>query len=314
MASLLIRLLALALSVTALFTYSSGHGHTYDPYNDKARMIYHGGPMLNGTIKLAIMWYGNCGKEIKNTMRNFIKSLSVPGKAKLQPQVTCWWKVVESYQSMIPDTKPGKSPKIRVKVVKQSGEKTYKYGKVLTLQGHIPELIEHVTKGDTELFPVIVAARDVSIQGICNGKCADHLLTEDPHPRPYIIVGNPETECPGECGWPFFPADMGPKGPVLKPPSGNMAADAMVVAFAGALVDAITNPMNDALYHSNKAKKLGPATVCKGIFGRGAAPGNPGEVLTDPKTGGSFNAHGNNNKKFLLPAIWNPKTKSCWTV
>lgn len=177
MASLSFSLLALALSVAALFTYSSAHGHTYDPYNDKARVTYHGGPMLNGTIKLAIMWYGHCGKEIKNTMRNFIKSLTVPGKAKLQPQVTSWWKVVESYQSMMPDAKPGKNPKINVKVVKQSGEKKYKYGKVLTFQGHIPKLIKHVTKGNTEVLPVIVAARDVTIQGICYGKCADHLLT-----------------------------------------------------------------------------------------------------------------------------------------
>lgn len=93
-----------------------------------------------------------------------------------------------------------------------------------------------------------------------------------------------------------------------------MVADAMVIAFAGALVDTITNPMNDGIYHSNKAHELGPATVCKGIFGPGAAPGNPGKVLTDRKTRRNFNAYGNNNKKFLLPAIWNPKTKSCWTV
>ncbi|PPR96910.1 hypothetical protein GOBAR_AA23758 [Gossypium barbadense] len=312
--SLSTRLLALALSVSLLFTSSSGHGHSWDPYTDKAKMIHHDGPMLTKNVKLALIWYGDCGKDIKNTMRNFIKSLVLPGKDHLQPQVTRWWEVVESYQAMMPGAKPGKSPKIKVEVVKQSTNKSYKHGKVLTLQAHIPILIEELTKGDTSVLPVIVAARDVSIQGLCNGKCADHLLTEDPKPRPYIIVGNPETECPEECGWPFVPAEPGSKGPVLKPPSGNMAADAMVIAFASTLADAVTNPMENGIYHENSATPLGPAAVCKGIFGPGATPGNPGKVRTDPKTGGNFNAHGNKSKRFLLPAIWNPATKACWTL
>lgn len=180
--ALSIRLLALALSVSLLFTPSSGHGHSWDPYTNKAEMIHHEGPMLTGNVKLGFMWYGDCGKDIKNTMRNFVKSLELPGKDHLQPQVTRWWEVVESYQSLMPGAKPGKSPKINVEVAKQDTSKSYKLGKVLTLQVHIPILIEELTKGDVSILPVIVAARDVSIQGLCSGKCADHLLTGNQFP------------------------------------------------------------------------------------------------------------------------------------
>ncbi|KAE8720319.1 Tho complex subunit 7/Mft1p [Hibiscus syriacus] len=306
--------LGLALSVTLLIPSSAGAGHRYNPFTDTPQIKNHGGEMLTGKIKLAIMWYGDCGKEIKNTMRNFIKSLNfVGGSPKLKPKVASWWEMVESYQSLMPNAKPGKPPKISVKVARQSSDKNSKFGKVLTLQQHVPKLIQRVTKGDLSLLPVIVGARDITIQGVCYGRCSFCFHTEPPNPQTYIVVGNPEFECPEECIWPFHATTYAPKGPVLKPPNGNLAADAMVVSFASALVDSVTNPMRNATYHSFYSKKLGPCVVCSGIFGRGSTPGNPGLVQTDPKTGGNYNFCGYNNKKFLLPAIWNPITNSCWT-
>lgn len=133
--------------------------------------------------------------------------------------------------------------------------------------------------------------------------------------KTYIIVGNPETECPAACGWPFHEVNTGPKnGVVLKPPNVNMAADAMVVALAAALADTVTNPLGTGFYDGLEMDPIGPALACKGIFGKDASPGNPGIVQTDLATGVSFNALGNKGKKFLLPAIWDLKTSSCWTL
>ncbi|XWS57383.1 hypothetical protein CRYUN_Cryun09bG0169600 [Craigia yunnanensis] len=313
--SLSIHLLFLAFFLLLLFTPSLSHGHTYDPLNSKPVITHHGGPLLTGTLNLALIWYGNCGRVQKSTIRNFIKSLNNEGsRTSLQPQVSSWWQVVESYQSAVPRavTHGGhRSPKIIVQVAKQFSDRSYKYGKILTTVDLIPKLVHDYTNGDPHLIPIIVTARDVTVQGLCTRKCADHGVVDN---KPYIVVGNPETECPGACGWPFHQADNGPKGMVLHPPNLNLAADAMVIALATALADTVTNPLNTGFYLEIQMNPLGPGSVCQGIFGTGAFPGNPGKVHIDPTTGGGFNAHGNKGKKFLLPAIWNPKTSSCWTL
>ncbi|XP_022719915.1 protein EXORDIUM-like 2 [Durio zibethinus] len=309
-----IRLLSLALFLLLLFTPSLGQVHGYDPFTSKAVMTHHGGPLLTGSLNVALIWYGNCGRVQKSTIRNFVKSLNNEGdRTNLQPQVSSWWQVVESYQSAVPGSplagRP--SPKIIVKVVKQVTDLTYKYGKILTTLDYIPKLVQDATNGDPNLFPIIVTARDVTVQGLCTGKCADHGVVDSN--KPYIVVGNPETECPGACGWPFHQADNGPKGMVLQPPNLNMAADSMVIALATALADTVTNPLSTGFYNGIQLNPIGPGLACRGIFGSGSFPGNPGKVHIDPTTGGAFNAHGNKGRKFLLPAIWNPKTSSCWT-
>ncbi|XVE62287.1 hypothetical protein DITRI_Ditri06bG0105900 [Diplodiscus trichospermus] len=316
-ASLSIPILSLALFFLLLeFTPSLGHGHSYDPFTSNPEITYHGGPVLNGTLNLALIWYGNCGRVQKSTIRNFIKSLNNEGdRTSLQPQVSSWWHVVESYQSAVPGAAPvgpRRSPSIIVNVAKQVADRTYKYGKILTLVDFIPKLVQDYTNGDPNLIPIIVTARDVTVQGLCTGKCSDHGVVDDK--QPYIVVGNPETECPGACGWPFYQSDNGPKGMVLQPPNLNMAADAMVIALAKALADTVTNPVSTGFYGGSQMSPLGPGLACKGIFGTGAFPGNPGNVHIDPITGGAFNAHGNKGKKFLLPAIWDSRTSSCWTL
>ncbi|XP_038997937.1 protein EXORDIUM-like 1 [Hibiscus syriacus] len=292
---------------------SWSYGVSFDPFTDKTEITHHGGPILTREVNLMLIFYGDDhDDDQKNLIRNFIKSLNEDRKAtsdKGVPQVSTWWKVVEAYQAAVPGANAGKPPEIKVIADKQKITSP-KYGKVLTDQEIIPNLIKDVTHGDNKVIPVIVAAKDVTVQGLCTGKCADKGVVEG---HAYIVVGNPETECPGACGWPFQEADSGPKGPILKPPNGNMPGDAMVVAFAGALVDTILSPQNTGFFGGNEFEPYGPATVCRGIFGEGASPGNPGKVLTDPKTGGNYNAVGNDGNKFLVPAIWNPKTKSCWT-
>ncbi|KAE8706767.1 hypothetical protein F3Y22_tig00110388pilonHSYRG00222 [Hibiscus syriacus] len=330
---------------------SWSYGVSFDPFTDKTEITHHGGPILTREVNLMLIFYGDDhDDDQKNLIRNFIKSLNEDRKAtsdKGVPQVSTWWKVVEAYQAAVPGANAGKPPEIKVIADKQKITSP-KYGKVLTDQEIIPNLIKDVTHGDNKVIPVIVAAKDVTVQGLCTGKCADKGVVASwfvggrvdwlmfrwifmgllivgwgeqnfsifdgiIEGHAYIVVGNPETECPGACGWPFQEADSGPKGPILKPPNGNMPGDAMVVAFAGALVDTILSPQNTGFFGGNEFEPYGPATVCRGIFGEGASPGNPGKVLTDPKTGGNYNAVGNDGNKFLVPAIWNPKTKSCWT-
>ena len=176
--SLSIRLLSLALFLFLLFTPSLSHGHGYDPFTSKPVITHHGGPLLTGTLNLALIWYGNCGRVQKSTIRNFIKSLNNEGgRTNLQPQVSSWWQVVESYQSAVPRAAHHgrhRNPKIIVNVAKQVADRSYKYGKILTTVDFIPKLVHDYTSEDPHLIPIIVTARDVTVQGLCNGKCADH--------------------------------------------------------------------------------------------------------------------------------------------
>ncbi|KEH28806.1 phosphate-responsive 1 family protein [Medicago truncatula] len=56
---------------------------------------------------------------------------------------------------------------------------------------------------------------------------------------------------------------------------------------------------------------LEAASVCPGVYGKGAYPGYAGDLLVDSTTGASFNAHG---RKYLLPALYDPSTLFCSTL
>lgn len=104
-----------------------------------------------------------------------------------------------------------------------------------------------------------------------------------------------------------------PKAPLLKPPSGNIGVDAMMMSVAAGLAGAVTNPYGDGFYAEHRGDDIDTTSMCKGIFGSGATEGMPGKFLIDTNYGGAFNAHGIGLHKFLVPGVWDPKTSSCWT-
>lgn len=272
-----------------------------------ASLTYHRGPLLTGNVKLGLVWYGPFGRVQKNVIRSFIKSLNYRDQhgAYMEPQVSAWWRVIESYRPR----RRGVVAPINVKVVRQITDKNYSVGKVLIMD-FIPGLVQKATGGDKNTIAVIFGARGVTVQGLCMGKCSQHGILGR---QPYILVGDPETECPGTCAWPFYPSDYGPKGVTLQPPSGNVGADAMVVSLASALAGIVTNPYNSGFYRGSLTEQIEAGTACPNMFGSGAFPGYTGKVRVDPANGGAFNARGIHGKKFLLPAVWNPRTSSCWT-
>ncbi|XP_057972805.1 protein EXORDIUM-like 2 [Malania oleifera] len=278
-----------------------------------AVLTYHNGPLLTGNVNLALVWYGQFGRTQKIVIRHFLKSLNSYGNANLEPRVSGWWRTVESYAAAAGGGH-GRSPGIKVKVVRQVSDTGYSVGKIITAD-FIPQLVQKASGGNPNVVVAIFTDRMVSVQGLCMGKCSLHgAVGNGPKKQPYIVVMNPETECPGACAWPFHKADDGPNGPVFQPPNGNVGADSMVIALASGLAEAVTNPFNTGFFQGEISEPIEAATACSGIFGSGATAGYTGKVRIDPKSGGAFNAHGVNGKKFLLPAVWSPKTKSCWTT
>ncbi|KAH0680180.1 hypothetical protein KY285_021206 [Solanum tuberosum] len=128
-------------------------------------------------------------------------------------------------------------------------------------------------------------ASDVAVGRFCTSRCGTHGSSLSPNNTPpkgkiykfaYIWVGNSEKQCPDQCAWPFHQPIYGPQG----------LADAPLEA----------------------------ASACPGVYGSGAYPGYAGNLLVDTTTGASYNAHGANGRKFLLPALFNPSTSSCSTL
>ncbi|XP_019438231.1 PREDICTED: protein EXORDIUM-like 4 [Lupinus angustifolius] len=235
----------------------------------------HRGHTLAGQLNIGILWYGPITNVQRKSILSFFRSLNT--NAGPQPQVSSWWKVVESYGG-------GRIP---VKVVNQVSDPNYSLGKVL-IKDFIKMLLPKATAGKSNTVAVIIATKGVTVQDMCAGSCAQHGLIEN---QVYVAVGDPEEECP-ECAWPFLKTP-GKPGPVVRPPSGDVGADAMVKLLAGGLAGVVTNPFGDGFYSTAR----GDVTV---------------EASTKcPDTFAAVN--GEKLSKFVLPAIWNPATSTCWT-
>ena len=88
----------------------------------------------------------------------------------------------------------------------------------------------------------------------------------------------------------------------------------MILNLATVLAGTVTNPFDNGYFQGPANAPLEAVSACTGIFGKGAYPGYPGEVLVDKTTGASYNAFGINGRKYLLPAMWDPTTCTCKTL
>ncbi|CAJ1972984.1 unnamed protein product [Sphenostylis stenocarpa] len=291
-------LLSIALSFTIVLLFPVALSKSVE---GAEAVHHHGGRILTGYVNIGILWYGPIPRVQRKAILSFFRSLSTATPtADNLPQVASWWNMVESYQAYTDPPASG-APKITVKVVNQASDPNYSYGKVL-IRDFIKPLLPTATGGNPNTVALIIASKGVTVQDMCAGSCAQHGLLDD---QVYVAVGDPEEECP-ECAWPFV-ASNGKVGAVMKPPNGDIGADVMVKLLAGGLAGVVTNPYGDGFYASARGDNILEATSrCPDIFASKQIP-------VDSETGGAYNTVGDKGTKFLLPAIWNPKTSSCWT-
>lgn len=126
-------------------------------------------------------------------------------------------------------------------------------------------------------------------------------------------VGEPSVQCPGLCAWPYAVPAYGPPGQALVAPNG-VGTDGMVMNIATILAGASTNPFKNGYYQGDALAPLEAVTACSGIFGAGAYPGFPGNLMVDRASKASFNAYGVNARKFLLPSMWDLTSSSCKVI
>ncbi|KAL6606900.1 hypothetical protein ACP70R_042553 [Stipagrostis hirtigluma subsp. patula] len=278
---------------------------------------YHNGAVLSGDIPVSILWYGRFTPAQKAVVSDFLLSLSAaPGEAPA-PSVSQWWgNINRLYLSKAVavgknGAQGGGGKNARVVLAGQVSDEGCSLGRSLKLS-QLPALAARArpAKGGIAL---VLTSQDVAVEGFCMSRCGTHG-SDARAGTAYAWVGNPATQCPGQCAWPFHQPVYGPQAPPLVPPNGDVGMDGAVISVATMLAGVVTNPFGDGFYQGDRGAALEAATACAGVYGKGAYPGYAGELLVDRATGASYNAHGAHGRKYLLPALFDPDTATCATL
>ncbi|CAN6202052.1 unnamed protein product [Urochloa humidicola] len=291
-------------------------------------LTYHNGAVLSGDIPVSILWYGRFTPAQKAVVSDFLLSLSAaappPSPA---PSVAQWWSSINRlYLSKAAAVSKNAAHgsggaavrNARVVLSRQVSDEGCSLGKSLKLS-HLPALAARARGAPGKAaaagggVALVLTAADVAVEGFCKSRCGHH--GSDPGSRAaYAWAGNPATQCPGQCAWPFHQPAYGPQAAPLVPPSGDAGMDGVVINVASMVAGAVTNPFGDGFYQGERGAPLEAATACAGVYGKGAYPGYAGELLVDKVTGASYNANGARGRKYLLPALFDPDTSACSTL
>ncbi|CAM6105923.1 unnamed protein product [Calypogeia fissa] len=274
---------------------------------------YHNGPILSAAtgIPVYLIWYGTFSVAQKSIVTDFFASFS---SEETGPSVGSWWNLTSGYKNSAGGSVSSK--------IFLAGEMAVSYTTGTTLtETDVQTLVVNslaTFPSDANGIYLVLTASDVMVQDFCMNSCGSHFATlpsgvTNEHQLPYAWVGNPagSTECLGLCAWPFANPTYGPQGTPLVAPNGDVGMDGMVINLAVILAGTATDPFNTGFYQGDASAPLESASACAGIFGAGSYPGYPGDLLVDPATGASYNVNGNNGRKFLMPALWDPSKLAC---
>ncbi|XP_031497745.1 protein PHOSPHATE-INDUCED 1-like [Nymphaea colorata] len=269
-------------------------------------LTYHKGALLQGSHPFSIVWYGEFTPSQRSIVSDFLSSFNHQEKS---PSVSSWWKVIEAYL-----VKAGMQGSAMVVLGKQVLDDKYSLGKSLK-RAQIGELAAKATTANG--ITLVLTSKDVAVEGFCMSSCGFHdssPLQPSGEKFAYIWVGNSESQCPGQCAWPFHQPLYGPQTRPLVPPNGDVGVDGMIINIASMLAGTVTNPYKSGYFQGPATAPLEAASACSGIYGKNAYPGYAGELLVDSVSGASYNANGINGRRYLLPALWNPDTSTCYTL
>ncbi|KAL6633517.1 hypothetical protein ACP70R_026188 [Stipagrostis hirtigluma subsp. patula] len=274
------------------------------------QLTYHQGSVLSGDIPVSILWYGKFTPAQKSIVSDFLLSLTAaPNAAK--PSVGQWWGTIDQLYLSNSIAAANGATATRVLLDQQVSDEACSLGKSLTL----PQVEQLAARagGKKGGIALVLTDEEVTVEGFCRSRCGKHGAAPDGDST-FIWVGNSAKQCPGQCAWPFAQPQYGPQGAALVAPNGDVGVDGMVMVLATMAAGTVTNPYGDAFYQGAKEAPLEACTACPGVYGSGAYPGFPGNLLVDATTGASYNANGANGRKYLLPALYNPATSSCSTL
>ncbi|GAB4829951.1 hypothetical protein Ancab_019597 [Ancistrocladus abbreviatus] len=296
--------MAIALSLAP-----SSQGQTV--VSTQVALHYQGGPMLVQPItNVYLVWYGNFAPEERSVIVDFFASFDPSHKESTIPD---WWKTIKQYIDA--DNRPA-TTSFNLQQFDDKECSIGKHIKRLQIITYFKQKIESkALPVDTKGVYLMLTSKDVSVEDFCRNSCGFHdmfMLSQNEGSVAYGHVGDPSSQCPGLCSWPFAvpPFGYGPAAEALTAPNG-VGPDGMVMNIVTVLAGAITNPFLTGFSQGNARVHLEAVSACAGTFGPEAYPGHPGNLMVDEKAHASYNVHGINGRKYLVPAIWSPLTLKC---
>ncbi|WOK94338.1 hypothetical protein Cni_G03040 [Canna indica] len=264
---------------------------------------YHNGQLLRGNYTLTLLFYGRFSSVQRSIIADFIRSLSPSAAASPPPpSVASWWLTTARYAGAA----------VHLSLAPQLLDESYSVGRLLS-SSDVAALAGKAAAGSgPRAIAVVVTAADVAVEGFCSSRCGTHGKLAGA--TGFVWVGDSASQCPGQCAWPFHQPPYGPQTAPLVAPNGDVGLDGVVINLSALLAGAATNPGGDGYFQGPAEAPLEAVTACTGVFGSGAYPGNPGNVLVDRASGASYNARGLAGRKYLLPAMWDPETSQCSTL
>merc|ERR1711915_696586 len=240
-------------------------------------VTYHNGPLLTTipTVDVYVIWYGRFSPVQRSIVADFVQSLETSKAMELS--VYSWWKTTERYSggsnqaSVISSTRLGN----------QKLDEGYSLGKYLK-RSDIAALVE--TAIASRALPengnavyLVLTSDDVAVEGFCMS-CGFHanLLASKNLPLPYAWVGNSETQCPGQCAWPFHQPMYGPQTPPLVAPNGDIGIDGMINNIATVLQEQSPIPLTPAISKATLLHLWRPSLPARVYMEKGLILGSPG--------------------------------------
>ncbi|GKV25380.1 hypothetical protein SLEP1_g34828 [Rubroshorea leprosula] len=92
----------------------------------------------------------------------------------------------------------------------------------------------------------------------------------------------------------------GSQNPPIVAPNNNVGLDGMMINLASLLAGTATNPFENGYLEGPAKAPLKAASACPGVYGKGPYVGYARQA--------SCNARGDNRRKNLLPALYDPAT------
>jgi hypothetical protein len=291
-----------------------GASKKFEGSSDFVKLEYHMGPVLAAAITVHPIWYGAWPADQKRTIRAFLRSLSdqkVPS-----PSVADWWRTVQLYTDQTTA-----NVSATVALGQEKTDARMSRGASLSRMD-IQSVVRDAVTARTRPLPVdaggvylLLTSTEVLVENFCGQVCGFHYFTFPSvvgYTLPYAWVGNSARRCPEVCAYPFAIPTYVPNRRPEAPPNGDAGVDGMVSVIAHELAEMASNPLANAWYAGGDPSfPTEIADLCEGIYGTGGGGAYTGQLLTDGRSGSSYNVNGVGGRRFLVQWVWDPYRSYC---